>query len=230
MSTSTTLSYNLPPTATETAVAKKNAKRDNLFFWGLPLAALIMVGLVGWAYGAIHAANIPRLPTRSQLSSYVAQANKDLAWCASAETRVTPLLHTLLAGSSTPASRLALSVAATQGEGHCTQGTNGETALGYIGPEKGYLGFNGFYWDADIWQTNDNAAVLSDIARLSNNPTSTKYLSALILAADAADSDVRAMTSTVTHEAGYIHMKNVPTTKVPTWNLTPNSALALAPK
>ena len=188
------------------------------------------VALLGWLYGAVHAAGIERLPSAAQLNSYVTQATKDLAWCGTTVTQVSPLLHTLLSGDSTPASRLALSVTATQDQGRCDWSTNGANDLGYIGPQKGYLGFNGFYWDADQWDTTDNAAVLSDIVHLSNNPTSTKYLSSLILDADAADSDVRAMKNTVSTEAGYIHTKNAPVVSVPTWNLSPDSALALAPK
>jgi hypothetical protein len=35
---------------------------------------------------------------------------------------------------------------------------------------------------------------------------------------------------TVAAEAVYVHMKAVPAINVPTWNLTPASALVLAPK
>ena len=224
----TGLSYDGLHAPSRAASAKSKSAVREPSLWAA-VFALAFIGGIGWVYGATHAAGIERLPTAPELSLYVAQTNKDLAWCASTVTEVSPLLHTVLAGGSSPADRLALSVAATEAQGRCSNFTNGAGALNSIGPWKGTRGFNGFYWNSSQWDTADNARVLAAAVKVSNDPTSTKYLANLILAANYADYDVRTMRTDLATEAGYIHMKDIPAIHVPTWNLTTASAKAVAP-
>ena len=155
------------------------------------------------------------------LTSYFKMVNNDLSQCVIGIGSTQIELGQALSSNATKSDDVNLYQAAQQAEGPCDITQNNDLLnLGLSNAPSGYASLSDFSLNMQIWADSDSVAVLKDIEKVANDPSSTANVATLITDAQTADADAHLLNNQAVRAARQDHIKSIGGNMLLYWDLT----------